>query len=1550
MLERVKGEFRHRARRDNNEERGSGTKANIATATAEEASANGPASLDQPSTSGLPPVQTPEALSPEDGLNLKPVPIPVDSDTPIRELWDLAYTNLRREDERLVVEYEGKLCGDLGAGVASVGSKRMDTILRRKMDKVNEDAWKLKFGTSEVQVRDLVQPILGVVERANGFIKAAVSADPSASLAWAGVSVLLPLFLNPSKQVTSLVKGLDYISSLISQSRMWEDLYVRQDQKSSKSLSHAPYKTELEKLYRHILKFQATSYCYYAKHTFSRVGMDIVKWNGWDSMLEEIKEKELAFSKVCDIWRDIKYDEECSAAAHRHREAIGHWQDIGMGISGLQEAVREAQREKHRRKMIGWLCSVDPSRIYNVARGKHQSGTGDWLLESEKFQSWQKSPKSLLWLHGQPGCGKSVLSSSVIKQLQKEYSSNPGSPIAYFFFSFSDRETQKVIKDLDTYKEKHQSPDMETLENALIDIANGFSSVSLIIDALDECPSINEERKNLLESLHRIVAKMPDNLHIFLTSRLESEIRTEMYDTFAKRQDSFSYAMDLTSRPEGVNRDIGLYIDSTLAFGKFKLWPANFKTKAKDVLLKRADGMFQYVVCQFDVLKKYHSPAEIDDALEKLPFGLNETYDRILKNIDKEFLAQNIILLKWLVASVRPLSVEELSEACIIRPERDVPFDARYRQFGPQECIIDISSLIVQYEDQILKKRWEKGNKATFVRLAHFSVEEYLTSNPSVDSELAAFFFTKIDAHLLVAHSSLIYHLHRSTLHDEEAINLPLADYAQENWMSHLELVPRESWPNDLVRLAARALTPGSKSVFLMITSYYEQVSYNWRNTGRTVDTMIQQPLYWVARLGLLKLTEMLLPGSPWANKYLGERDLDAALEEAAFKGGVKIIQLLLDRGAHVNAASKILRGALRAAVFTQNVPVVNLLLDNDADVNSQHGLLGTTLGTAVSVGDIHLVKLLVSRGADVRLPPNKGESILASAVKKQRSIEILQYLLDSGADINGQDRTGATALHAASCVHADAHFRLLLERGADVNGGSYGNAFQAAVSSAPSGDLSVVELLLEKGANINAQGGGYGNALQAAACEGDVSVVELLLEKGADVNAQGGAYDNALLAACLNTGCMEVIKLLLDRGADVNAQGSKFGSALQAACSRGRMEVIELLLTWGADMNGSGGCLGTPLQATASCDTFSAPIKKILELLLSKGAEVNGQAGKYGTALQAACFQGNITAVRVLLNHGADVNIHAGEYGTALQAVCSSTDDIQRRADIVRLLIEHGANIQVEGGYYGSAWHAAVATATAAWVYNNDTEFRNLNLFLKLLLSYGADINGTQGRVHATTLQAVLESTWSDYILNNERRPERSLIDVIRFLLDHGANVNIKAGKYGFPLQSACANKMGAGRAIYLLQHCSDLDINAAGGIFGSALQAAAYSGQANTVKLLLEKGADPDARGGKYRSALNAAVLRGFWYIVEMLLDHGAIPDRHQLLAPDEEWLDSIQEEGLENILGEKEPEYVFWWTPWGPDHKKWLEDIRKEETEHAVERYRIFWERQPADQGAT
>lgn len=168
-----------------------------------------------------------------------------------------------------------------------------------------------------------------------------------------------------------------------------------------------------------------------------------------------------------------------------------------------------------------------------------------------------------------------------------------------------------------------------------------------------------------------------------------------------------------------------------------------------------------------------------------------------------------------------------------------------------------------------------------------------------------------------------------------------------------------------------------------------------------------------------------------------------------------------------------------------------------------------------------------------------------------------------SGPDLGKSLGDIATPLYYAASFGLNTITGLLLEKGADVNaqGGVYGNALHAASEG---GHEQVVKTLLNKGANVNAQGRRYGNALYTASLRGYEQVVKMLLNKGADVNAQGGYYGNVLQAAS-SKGHEQVVKILLNEGADINAQGGAYGNALQAALSEGHKQVVKMLLDAGA-------------------------------------------------------------------------------------------------------------------------------------------------------------------------------------------------------------------------------------------------------------------------------------------------------------------------------------------------------------------------------------------------
>ncbi|KAH0490059.1 hypothetical protein TgHK011_001544 [Trichoderma gracile] len=1441
------------------------------------------------------------------------------TDVPIRDLWNLAYENLGKEDGRLIHDYEAKIRKNFNAGVGcTIGSdfsKRdwMEKVLQEKMKEVNDNAWRIRFGSSETQFKDMANNVLGVVNWANEYITDALRLNPCASMAWAGVSLLLPLFLNASRQAALQAKGLQDISSLIAQSRLREDLYFRRYEAKARvpqqepPLSHQLYKDSLEVLYREILRFQAKSYCHYASDGPLRLGRDMVKWEDWDKLLGLVHDRESKFAAVEALWRDIKYDEECSAAERRYQESLHQWTEMRTDLSSLHRAVEHARSDDARRKLLTWLCDIDPSEMYNAARDKHAADTGEWLTgKSEKFKAWESSPSSFLWLHGKAGSGKSILSSVVIKHLKDQHASNPSTALAFFYFSFSDVRKQRVgqmlaslvqqlcarrpgtpqsIQSLKEYQDEGQRPDTKTLESILVAVATGFSAVHIVIDALDECPTSQGERKMLLQSLHRVMTAAPANVHVFCTSREEADINTAMTDLLSLPLKAAT--IDLTAQRDILDKDIGSFIDSTLASGDCRLWPDDLKAQVRRSLIERADGMFQYVFFQLEALQQSLSSDKALEALHDLPRGLDATYDRLLLSLDMTFQSNIISCLKWLAFSNEVLKLEQLAEIFMLHPERGPSLDNSERLFKPKVVLNYLSSLIVLQEVK------DEYRPYTNIRLAHFSVKEYLLSSRIHNGPAKDFAFTEEDAHLHIAHSCLAYHLQRSAMAEKETDHLELRKYAAIEWPLHLEKVPRASWPDKVIQAAARALAIRSPALnHQLIENKYNR---QFRIDAATHAHMWLRPQCYTARLGFLQLTDMLLSRGTGVNRYLTRKDLNAALHDAAYGGHMEVIQLCLDKRADVNSKSDIFGDALQAAAYKGHGAVVSLLLDQNADINAQRGGWGSALQAAAKGERLDILRLLVGRGASIDLPSNESGCVLTSAVAlsnkgRWSSCDCLLYLLDAGADIN---RRGGgihgTALHEAAMglPRTGTAFEVLLERGADVNapGGKYGFPLQAAC--AKSDREEYVESLLDKGADVNAQGGEYGNALQAACHHNpfrysqpkpkNTRVVEQLIDRGAKVNAEGGRFGTALQAAC-ESGCDKgIVNLLLAKGADVNIHGGEHGTALNAAC-----------FTHPRD-NARHHGLGQKASYSRVTDLREA----IVERLLDRGAEVDASpCSCCATALQAACRGGMMEVVRMLLARGADVTVQGGKYGTALQAACVGEHG-HPVGWIFDLLLERGDDVHAQGGLYGNAWHAAAAYMT----------HRIRSYVLQRLLDLGVDINDAGGKQHPTALHATL--------VGNLSVEGQAWYARIRFLLDRGADANLEAGTYASPLQSVCAmeqNKPCEDRAIYLLEH-ADLDVNKQGGLFGSALQAAAWTGKARVVSVLLNKGADVNIRGGKYGSALNAAVLKGYYDIVEMLLDRGATPDCHQ----------------LQEI------------------NKAWLQEVEDECGEEAVERYRLFWEGQ-------
>ena len=220
---------------------------------------------------------------------------------------------------------------------------------------------------------------------------------------------------------------------------------------------------------------------------------------------------------------------------------------------------------------------------------------------------------------------------------------------------------------------------------------------------------------------------------------------------------------------------------------------------------------------------------------------------------------------------------------------------------------------------------------------------------------------------------------------------------------------------------------------------------------------------------------------------------------------------------------------------------------------------------------------------------------------------------------------------------------------------------------AAKNGDLDKVKILLKDNPTlVSSRAVFFGETpLHAAAGHGHKAVVELLLTKGADVNARDQNKQTPLHDAASN-GHRDVVELLLTKGAYVNAKYHNKRTALHDAASNGHRDVVELLLINKADVNAkmdkdSGG--ETPLFKAAA-----EGHKEVVELLLAYKADINAQ-GEWATPLDSAASNGHRDVVELLLVNGADAN-YKGKWGTPLHRA-----EAMSHQDVATLLRQHGGH-----------------------------------------------------------------------------------------------------------------------------------------------------------------------------------------------------------------------------------------------------------------------------------
>ena len=545
-------------------------------------------------------------------------------------------------------------------------------------------------------------------------------------------------------------------------------------------------------------------------------------------------------------------------------------------------------------------------------------------------------------------------------------------------------------------------------------------------------------------------------------------------------------------------------------------------------------------------------------------------------------------------------------------------------------------------------------------------------------------------------------------------------------------------------------------------------------------------------------------------------------LHGAAMSGSDELVEYLLEKGLF----RADVRGPhgwtpLHAAAYNNNREVARILLEAGANVNAKSKKTdggSMALHMVAENGSRETLELLLEWGADITAKTKDGRSVF-KVVAERGNEELVEFVLDRGKEGISKEEL-SMALQSVVRNKGNAGIvDLLLKSGARPD-----SALHVAVGL---GDIDMVRLLLERGADVNFSIEGGVTALHGAVSGGQRELAEFLVENGADVNrvADDGGVP---LQMAFDNGYRELFVYLLQKGADINVPGRDGRRPLHKAAEKGDVDSIIFFVGQGADVNlpAKDGkmTLDFAIENQADHESIGFILERVLDL--------DHAANDGMRAMDRAIERGEPELVRMLIAAGADPHIVNGKGRNAFQHAL----DVQNW-DVVRLFLESGFDPDKN---------------TTGLTMLQETVAKGSHKGVEALLSGGADPDVVRNGLSALHLA----------IKNGH-------VDMVRSLVAGGANLGLETAEGLTPLWLGV--RSGNNSVVKtLLKKGVDGAVRRPDG--SSVLHQAVDDQNDGMLGILLRAGIDPDMADEDGMTALHKAVESGRTRAIRLLLEYGA------------------------------------------------------------------------------
>ena len=389
---------------------------------------------------------------------------------------------------------------------------------------------------------------------------------------------------------------------------------------------------------------------------------------------------------------------------------------------------------------------------------------------------------------------------------------------------------------------------------------------------------------------------------------------------------------------------------------------------------------------------------------------MDETYERVLREIKKPNRDHARRLLQCLVVAIRPLRVEELAEILAVDfdDKEGIPkLKPSWRWEDQEQALLTSCSSLIAIVDT---------GRSRVVQFSHFSVKEFLTSARLTTSsqDVSHYHIILEPAHTILAQSCLSILLRQDNIIEGGSVEerSPLAGYAAEHWVRHAQfedVASRIKGMEDIFDLDKPYFSVW-RQVHDIDSDPYDSIFYHFTPNSKSGPNT---PFYYAALCGFSNLVEQLIVKHPEHVNAIGGYYMTPAVAALAGRH-FELAQVLHRNGSSVDPRCRAELSPLHSATYYWDLEMVQVLLDYGVDANALSVDGYTPLNLALTYRsenqDPSVVRLLLDRGADPNLPTEDGLTPLHRASRLAK-IGIVRVLVERGASVEAQDKQGKAPL-----------------------------------------------------------------------------------------------------------------------------------------------------------------------------------------------------------------------------------------------------------------------------------------------------------------------------------------------------------------------------------------------------------------------------------------------------------------------------------------------------------------------------------------------------------